>query len=69
MTNDELRERIEDLVTHAWASGLMAGNANCPSRQADILHREVFDEMNQLLDELEEPSALTRALDGMWDTP
>lgn len=54
MTNDELRERIEELVSSAWALGMMAGNPNTPSRREVELHAEVWNGLQQLLDELEE---------------
>ena len=54
MTNDELRDRIAELVAHAWALGMMAGNPNTPARRADEMHREVSNQLNELLDELDE---------------
>lgn len=53
MTN-ELRDRIAELVAHAWALGMMAGNPNTPARRADEMHREVEDQLDDLLDELDE---------------
>jgi len=52
MNQNELRNQIEELVWHAWSLGMLAGNPNTPVRRSDELHREVHDELNRILEEL-----------------
>lgn len=53
MTNELLRERIEELVWSAFSAGEFIGHPRVSERVRNRTHAEVFEELNELLSELE----------------
>lgn len=54
MTKEQLKEKMESLVWHAWSLGQSSGRPTTPSRRTDEMHREVWEELNTLLEDVDE---------------
>lgn len=55
--HDELRSMVEELMWSALAAGRRAGDPMTPSRMADELEAEVWDELQRVLRHIEKALA------------